>query len=60
MIELIVTLILLCVLIYAAKLVVGMLGLPAPITNLIYLLIAVIVLFWLLDRFGIYSWRRSQ
>ena len=57
MIELLVTLILVCIVVYAVYVVMGMLTLPAPIKQLIYLLIAVIVLFWMLDRFGIYHLR---
>jgi hypothetical protein len=57
MIELLVGLILLCILLYAVYTVLGMLTLPPSITTLIYLLIAVIVLLWVLDRFGLYSFR---
>ena len=44
-----------CIVVYAVHLVIGMLGLPAQIKQLAYLVIAVVVLLWLLDRFGLYS-----
>jgi hypothetical protein len=58
LIGLLVTLVILCVVIYAVHIVVGMIALPQPIKTLIYLLIAVIVLLWMLDRFGIYHFAR--
>lgn len=56
MVELLIALILLCVLVYAVYTVLGMVNLPAPIKTLVYLLIFVIVLFFVLDRAGIYHW----
>jgi hypothetical protein len=55
LIELLVTLLILCIVIYAVYVVLGMLNLPPPIRTLIYLLIAVVVIVWLLQRFGLYS-----
>ncbi len=53
MISLLVMLILLCILIYAVYVVLGMLTLPPQVKTLIYLLIAVIVLVFLLNHFGL-------
>lgn len=55
MIELLVTLLLLAVLVYVAYLIVGMLKLPPPILNIVYIIMAVIVLLVLLDKLGLYS-----
>ncbi len=53
MISLLVMLIVLCIVIYAVYIVLGMITLPAPIKTLIYLLIACIVLIFLLNHFGL-------
>ncbi len=53
MISLLVMLILLCILIFAVYTVLGMLTLPPQVKTLIYLLIAVIVLVFLLNHFGL-------
>lgn len=53
LIQLIVYLILGAVVIYIVYLIVGMLGLPAQLQKLIFILIAVVVLIWLLITFHI-------
>lgn len=57
MIELLVTLLLACILVYVVHLLIGMLALPPQVKQIAYIIIAVIVLFWLLDRFGLYTLR---
>jgi hypothetical protein len=54
MIELLVSVILLLVVIYVVHLVIDALGLPANIKTVAYLIVGLIALFWLLDRFGLY------
>lgn len=53
MIELLVALIFLVILIYAVTVVLSMLTLPPQVKTLIYLLIAVVVLVFLLNHFGL-------
>lgn len=60
MIGLILFLIVLLILIYIVRLVISALGLPAPITQICYLLFALIVILWLFGAGGyhsVYSWR---
>jgi hypothetical protein len=58
MIELLVGLLVLVVIIYVANLVIGMLNLPAQIKQIVYIIMALIVLFFMLDFFGIYHLAR--
>jgi len=58
MIELLVGLLVLVIIIYIANLVIGMLNLPAQIKQIVYIIMAVIVLFYLLDFFGLYHFAR--
>ena len=58
MIELLVGLLVLVVIIYVANLVIGMLNLPAQIKQIVYIIMALIVLFFMLDFFGIYHLER--
>jgi len=58
MIELLVGLLVLVIIIYVANLVIGMLNLPAQIKQIVYIIMAVIVLFYLLDFFGLYHLAR--
>lgn len=55
MIELLVSLLLGAVVLYVVYLIIGMVNLPAQIKNIVYIIIAVIVLLWLLSVFGIYN-----
>lgn len=55
MIELLVTLLLVAVLIYVVNLVIGMLNLPDQVKTIAYIIIGLVVLFWLLQYFGLYS-----
>lgn len=55
MIEFLVTALIACVVIYVVYLVVGMINLPAPIKNIVYLIIGVVIIIWLLQHFGLYS-----
>ena len=58
MIELLVGLLVLVIIIYVANLVIGMLNLPAQIKQIVYIIMAVIVLLFLLDFFGLYNFVR--
>lgn len=55
MIELLVALLLVCVLIYVANLVIGMLNLPPQVKTIVYIILGLVVLFWLLQFLGIYD-----
>ena len=55
MIELLVTLLLVAVLVYVVNIVIGMLNLPPQVKTIAYIILGLIVLFWLLDYFGVYS-----
>lgn len=57
MIELLVGLLIAAVIIYVLYLILGMVNLPAPIKNIVYIIVAVIILIWLLQYFGLYSFR---
>lgn len=54
MIELLITLILVAVVVYVINLIIGMLNLPPQVKTIAYLILGLIVLFWLLDFFGVY------
>lgn len=54
-IELLVTLLLVCVVVYVLNMVIGMLALPPQVKTIAYLILGLIVLFWLLNYFGIYT-----
>lgn len=54
MISLLITLLIGAIIIYVVYLIVGMLSLPQPIKNIVFLIIGVIVLVWLLQTFGLY------
>jgi uncharacterized membrane protein YuzA (DUF378 family) len=55
MIELLITLLLVAVAIYVINLIFGMIPLPPQAKTIAYIIIGLIVLFWLLSFFGIYS-----
>lgn len=55
MIQILVTLLLGAVLIYAVTLIIDMLKLPSQVKTITYLIIGVLVLLWLLGMFGISS-----
>lgn len=55
MISILVTLLLGAIVLYVVYLIVGMINLPAQIKNIVYIIIAVIVLLWLLSIFGLYT-----
>ena len=57
MIEILITLLILAVIVYVAYLIIGMLHLPQPILNIVYIIAALIVLLILLDVTGLYSVR---
>lgn len=54
MIELLVTILLVIVVVYAVHLLLSELALPANVTKIAYLIIGVVVLLWLLSVFGLY------
>ena len=51
MIEILVTLLVVAVVVYVLYLILGMLKLPEPIGSIIYIIMALVVLLWLLNRF---------
>lgn len=55
MIELLVSLLIAAAIIYIVYLILGMIELPAPIKNIVYIILALIILLWLLKFFGLYS-----
>lgn len=55
MISLLVTLLLVCVVIYVINMIIGMLALPPQVKQIAYIILALVVLFWLLNFFGLYS-----
>lgn len=57
MMEILITLLVVAVIIYVLYLILGMVNLPAPIKNIVYIVVALIILLWLLDFFGLYSFR---
>lgn len=54
MIALLVSLLILCVIVYVANLIIAQLGLPPPVKTIVYLIVGLIFLVWLLDTLGIY------
>ena len=54
MISLLIGIIILLVIVYVARLVIGEFGLPPTITKLIYLAIGLIAFFYFLDLIGVY------
>ena len=55
MISLLITLLIAAVVIYVLYLIIGMINLPAPIKNIVYLIVGLIILLWLLSSFGLYT-----
>jgi len=55
MIEILVTIVIFLVIFYIAKIIIGQLGLPAHVVQIIYIVMALIALLWLLDLFGLYN-----
>lgn len=54
MIELLVSLLILAVIVYVVYLVIGMLHIPQPMLQIVYIIVGLIVLVMLLDLTGIY------
>lgn len=54
MIELLISLLILAIIIYAVIVIMGMIPLPPPIRTLVYLIVGLILLVALLDRLGFY------
>ncbi len=52
--ELIIYLLLIGLLIYVVQLLLGMLALPAPVKTIILIVIAIVLVFWLLQTLGIF------
>lgn len=59
MIEFLVAILVLLIVVWALHLVIGSLGLPAPIQQVAYLIVALIALFWLLGILGIAPYPRG-
>lgn len=55
MIALLVGLLIAAAVVYVVYLIVGMINLPAPLKNIVYIIMAIIILVWLLSYFGLYS-----
>lgn len=59
MIELLVTLLLGALVVYIVHLIIGMINLPQQVKTIVYIIVGVVVLFWLLDLFGLYTLPRG-
>lgn len=57
MLEVLITLLLAAIVIYVVYLIIGMISLPPQIKTIVYLIVGLIILFYLLDFFGIYHVR---
>lgn len=57
MISFLITLLIGAAVIYVVYLIVGMINLPAPIKNIVYIVVGLIILVWLLSYFGLYDLR---
>ena len=55
MIELLIALVIVVVVIYCVRLLLPYLGLPAPITNVVLIIIGLIALLWLLSAMGMWG-----
>lgn len=53
LISLLVTLLVVAVLVYVVQLIIGMLNLPAPAKTILYIIVALIVIVYLLNLFGV-------
>jgi hypothetical protein len=56
-ISFLITLLIGAAVIYVVYLIVGMINLPAPIKNIVYIVVGLIILVWLLSYFGLYDLR---
>jgi uncharacterized membrane protein len=54
-ISLLITIVVFLVIFYIAKLIIGSLGLPANIVQIIYLVLALVALLWILQVAGVYT-----
>lgn len=57
MISFLVTILILLVVLYVARLVIAELGLPGNITKIVYLILGLVALFYLLNLFGLYTFK---
>ncbi len=55
MISILVSLLIAAAVIYVVYMIIGMISLPAPMKNIVYIIVALIVLVWLLSFFGLYT-----
>ena len=55
MISILISIIIFLVVFYIVKLIIGQLGLPAPITQIIYLVLGLVAFLWVLSLFGLFS-----
>jgi hypothetical protein len=55
MISLLITLLLAAIVVYVAYLLIGMFVLPEPVKKIVYLIVGLIILFYLLNYLGLYS-----
>ena len=53
MVKTLVSLLVLCIVIYVIYLILNMIQLPAPIKTIVYLIVGLVLLVWLLRYFGI-------
>lgn len=60
MIEFLITVLILCIVIYVIYLVLGMIQLPAPIKTIVYLIVGLILLIAVLNYTGIYHLSLNQ
>lgn len=54
MISILISLLILCVVVYVIKLILDMLPLPSPAKTIVYIVFSLIVILYLLNMFGIY------
>lgn len=59
MITILITIVIFLILFYIAKLIIGSLGLPANIVQIIYLVLGLIALLWILNLLGLFTFPAS-
>lgn len=55
MIDVLITLLLVAVVIYVVNIIINLISLPAQVKQIVYIILGLVILFWLLDFFGIYD-----
>lgn len=60
MIEMLVGLLVLALIVYVVHVIIGMLNLPAQAKTIVYIIVAIIVLLYLLNFFGLYNFQAGR